>query len=205
MYKSGIAALIAVAGLSAGAMAGGEAFMLVNVSDTGNGDGIIEPGESAVLTMQTRMDWDGSGFEFLAFGGVIVDFLGGDGTGDSSWTILNSLDDIVGDTTVDEGENLRNMGFLQLDFLGYTTDNPIDLARIVWDPQGDYSARTVSFTTDLTPSLGVVGVLVRNDNGKVVSENWSATEADISFEVVPAPASLALLGLGGLAASRRRR
>jgi len=205
MYKSGIAALIAVAGLSAGAMAGGEAFLEFVLSDTGDGDGIITATESAVLTVQVRMDWDDTGFPLVAFGGTIIDVLGGDGTGDSSWTILNDLDSIVGDTTVDEGENLRNMGFLQLDFTGYVTDNPIALARIVWDPQGDYSARSVSFRTDLAPSLGLVGVLVRNDKGKIVSENWAGTDASITFDVIPAPASLALLGLGGLAASRRRR
>jgi len=205
MCKSGIAALIAVAGLSAGAMAGGEAFLLINLGDTGNNDGVVEPGESAVLNIQTRMDWDGTGFPLVAFGGTIIDVLGGDGTGDASYTILNSLADIVGDTTVDSGENLRNMGFLQLDFTGYTTDNPIDLARVVWDPQGDYSARSVSYRLSLEPSLGLIGVLVRNNKGKIVSESWPGTEASVTFDVVPAPASLALLGLGGLATSRRRR
>jgi len=202
MIKSGIAAMIALCGAAYGT---GEVFLGISVSDTGNGDGIIEPGESALLTVSALMvDLPGGG-TLYGYGGSVLDLPGGDGTGDvSAWTIHNNLADIVGDTTIDNGEFLSNVSTLQLDFTGVVTDNPIALITFRWDTT-DYSARVVGYRTDLTPSGGVVGVLVKNDKGKVVSENWPGFEGEGLFLVVPTPASMAILGLGGLAATRRRR
>ena len=202
MIKSGIAAIVALCGAAYGS---GEAFMLFSVSDTGNGDGIIEPGESALLTVSCLMQDLPGGGEFQGYGGSVLDILGGDGTGDvSAWTIHNYLANVIGDTTEDHGETLHNIQTLQTAFTGIIPDNPIALITFQWDTT-NYSLRVVGYQSDLTPSGGIVGVLVKNDKGKTVSENWAGFDGGTSFTVVPTPASMALLGLGGLAMTRRRR
>ena len=80
-------------------------------------------------------------------------------------------------------------------------DNPIKILDLMWTPS-DYNAKTVTYKFDGTSSKIWLDVGLQ----AWVGENAIITDsANASFEVVPAPATLALLGLGGLVAGRRRR
>lgn len=65
-----------------------------------------------------------------------------------------------------------------------------------------------SFSTDLPGSGVYSGALVQlfiDSSGGFFDSDFTGISTQVSGAVVPAPASLALLGLGGLAAVRRRR
>jgi hypothetical protein len=75
-----------------------------------------------------------------------------------------------------------------------------------WTPT-DYASRTVTFSL-AAGSLGLPTYLaVRDNNGLElpVAGTVGDTRGSVSFQIIPAPSSLALLGLGGLMAARRRR
>jgi hypothetical protein len=80
-------------------------------------------------------------------------------------------------------------------------DNPIKILDLMWTPS-NYSAKTVTYKFDGTSAKLWLDVGLQ----AWVGENAIITDSgNTSFEVVPAPATLALLGLGGLVAGRRRR
>ena len=190
-------ALIVVAGMAAVASAQTMTISWM-VSDTGNGDGIIEPGESALLSMWASMDPGATGFA-----GSIYDIIG-----TSNWdtgTIGefdydNLLDELTDDGTLQANNDITTVESFQLPPLfngNFIADNPIELYNITWTPN-DYSNRTVTG--------GTVHI-----NFDVYTDEFGTSipyDGDVSgfrFDVVPAPASVALLGLGGLVAVRRRR
>ncbi len=173
------------------------------VSDTGNGDGVIQPGESALLLLSASFDPpqpnDGGfagtdPYSILGAGGwasgVVderVNLLDGHGIHDA------------GD--LDTDNNILGIAHYQLpEFFQQglmNKDNPIALFSIRWTPH-DYAPRTVTL-----------------DNGGpdayIYTDYWgnyllySGAGGSVTFHVVPAPASAAAFGLGALAALRRRR
>lgn len=65
-----------------------------------------------------------------------------------------------------------------------------------------------SFSTDLPGTAPYDGALVQlflDGSGGFFDADFTGISTQVSGVVIPAPASLALLGLGGLAAARRRR
>jgi len=90
--------------------------------------------------------------------------------------------------------------------------NPITGAeRLGWAP-ASYAQRTQTFTVAgaVGTNNNVVGLYLQFDSGATVGGaaylNTSAiTFGSVNIPIAPAPASLALLGLGGLVAGRRRR
>ena len=191
-----LASLIAVAGIAAAASAQTLTYSW-SVSDTGNGDGVIEPGESALLIMSGTMSPNAAGFA-----GSIYDIIGG-----ANWdtgsvdSYVNRLNELTDDGALQANGDILLIESFQLPsaFNGnYVSDNPIELYYITWTP-ADYTARTVSVgdanhlnNSVYTDSFGT-------------SVEYSGVAGSTSFDVVPAPASMALLGLGGLVAGRRRR
>lgn len=184
--------LFAAAGV---ASAQGVMTITWSASDTGNGDGIVEPGESAIMTMWAEMSPAATGFA-----GSIYD-LNGDalwqaGTVDAYENLLGELTD---DGTLNGDNSITNIESFQLPpaFNGnFVADNPIALYRVTWTP-ASYEGAFVSID-----SSHVNFDVYTDDFGTSVSYTGEVFGGLI--KVVPAPSSLALLGLGGLMARRRR-
>jgi hypothetical protein len=192
--KVAAAAVLGVAGL---ASAQGTMTITWDVSDTGNGDGVVEPGESAVATMYAAMDPGATGFA-----GSIYDI-----AGDALWQAgtLNSydnfLDALTNDGTLGAGNSITGIESFQLPPLfnpNFDASNPIALYQVVWTP-ADYTAALVGFGSQNHLNFDVY----TDDFGTSVPYTGDVFPGII--KVIPAPASLAVLGLGGLVAGRRRR
>jgi MYXO-CTERM domain-containing protein len=185
-----------VAGIAAAANAQ-VMTMSWTVGDTGNNDGIIEAGESAVLTMYAAMDPGAVGYA-----GSIFDILGtgnwDTGSVDSFANLVDSLatgpGDLQGNNDITGIESFQLPPFFNPSF---NAANPVAIYAITWTPN-DYSNRTVSLT-----SANHANFSVYTDTFGT-SVEYTGDVRGGSFQVVPAPASLALLGLGGLVARRRR-
>ncbi len=188
-------ALIVVAGMAAVASAQTMTISWM-VSDTGNGDGIIEPGESAMLSMWAAMDPGATGFA-----GSIYDIIGTANFDTGTVDVFdNLLDALTDDGTLGGNNDITGVESFQLPplFNGeFVADNPIELYNITWTPN-DYSNRTV------TGGTSHINFDVYTDDFGT-SQSYAGDVSGFSFDVVPAPASVALLGLGGLVAARRRR
>lgn len=188
-----IACLVASAGV---ASAQGLMTITWEVSDTGNGDGLIEPGESAVVTMSALMEPAQTGFA-----GSIYDV-----SGDSAYmagTVVsfdNFLDALTDDGTLQGDNSITGIESFQLPPLfnpDFIADNPIELFQLVWTP--------ASYTPDFV-SIGSrhVNFDVYTDTfGTSVSYDGEVFGAVV--KVIPAPSAAALLGLAALGAGRRRR
>ena len=194
-----IASFIVVAGIAAAA---GAQTMTYNwsVTDDGNGDGVIEPGESAMLTLSAAMDPDQSGTDG-GFAGSIYEILGGTNWDTGTLAAHNNLLNALTDDGTLVGNDITNIESFQLPLFFnpfFDASNPIDIYKITWTPN-DYSARSVDVSD------------ANHQNNDVYTDNfgtsipYTAVVNGASFQVVPAPASMALLGLGGLVATRRRR
>ena len=166
------------------------------VSDTGNGDGVIEPGENARLSLwaswATPDMFAASIFDVVNVSnfetGMIVSNTRPAGL---SATPLNG--------TVMPGNSIMGVDAFQFpSFINPFADasNPIKIYSIEWQP-ADYSARTVDLISRHTTAS------VYNFMG--MSVNMQAAPQGGSFQVVPAPGPLALLAAGGLCALPRRR
>ncbi|MCW5775177.1 MAG: PEP-CTERM sorting domain-containing protein [Phycisphaeraceae bacterium] len=194
-------AVLALAGIAGAASAQNTIHWYWTVGDTGNNDGMITMGENAVLNLYAQF----SAPPGTAYAGSIFDI-----KGTSNWATGTLLvadgNDALGALSNEDGNKQANNDILLVDTFqlpkffnpGIDASNPIKVYSIVWQP-ADYSARTVSGGTSghLNHSVYI------DDFG--TSLEFAPTISGFSFQVVPAPASLALVGLGGLAAARRRR
>lgn len=102
-------------------------------------------------------------------------------------------------------------GQLPLDPPSANVTNPINgMERLGWAP-ASYALRTQTFTVAgaLGTNNNVVGLYLDLDGGTTGGAAYVPTSAitfgSVNIPLAPAPASLALLGLGGLVAGRRRR
>ena len=192
-----LASLIAVAGLAAVASAQNVLTYSWSVSDTGNANGVIEPGESALLTMKGTMAPGATGFA-----GSIYQILGGTNWNTGSVDSYdNLLDALTNDGVLQGNGDITGIESFQLPPLFnpfFDASNPITLYKITWTP-ADYSARTV----EVGDANHLNSDVYTDTSGTSVPYQTVAGTA--RFNVVPAPASMALIGLGGLVATRRRR
>ncbi len=107
------------------------------------------------------------------------------------------------------GSGLTNISPAQFgaDPSGLNSVNPTPtMWRGVWVPTS-YDSRTVSFALSLG-ALGLQTQMFAFDNVSPLPAVFNANSnygAAVNVPIVPAPSSLALLGLGGLVAARRRR
>jgi hypothetical protein len=195
------AALIGVVGIAGTAFAqGGSANWLSDVV-------IADDGSTATVTWSLNMNGD---TPFVALSATIFDTINTSGAeygSISSWSVLNNLADLTGDLTTSDGTNLFGTNAGQLTVFGpFTSANPIDVLEFVFTAndgvvlmEGDdinYETSTENVTLWLGDS---------KETASAVDVTQSVGEGVARFGVVPAPASLALLGFGGLALARRRR
>jgi hypothetical protein len=198
MNGYGIAA-IAVCGLAGMASAQGTMTMTWSGGDTGNNNGVVEPGESAVMTMWASMDPTPA----VGFAGAIYD-IGGDADWGAGTIVdyVNLVDTLAtGPGTLGGGNAITGIESFQLPpFFNaeYDASNPIALYSIIWTP-ADYVAKFVSFGSTNHVNFDVY----TDDFG--TSESYDGEVFSGLIKVIPAPASIALFGFGGLAAIRRRR
>jgi len=191
-----LASLIAVAGIAAAAAAQGTMTYSWTVEDSADGDASIING-SAILSLYATMDPAATGFA-----GSIYDV-----TGDAEWaagtvdSYDNLLDALTDDGTLGGDNNITGIESFQLPPLFnplFDGSNPIKIYSVTWTP-ASYAGQTVNVadTNHLNDDVYL------DDFGSSVG--YDGVYGSATFTVAPAPASVALLGLGGLLAGRRRR
>ncbi|MCL4741036.1 MAG: PEP-CTERM sorting domain-containing protein [Phycisphaerales bacterium] len=193
-------AVLALAGIAGAASAQSTIHWYWVVGDTGNNDGVISPGENATLNLYAQFSAPG-----LHYGGSIFD-IKGTGNLDTGTYVTHGANPKLKQLSNGDGVLQANNDILTADTFqlpeffnaGIDKSNPIWVYGMEWMPS-DYTARTVSggSTNHLNHSI------YTDTFG--TSKEFTPTIDGFKFDVVPAPASLALVGLGGLVAARRRR
>jgi hypothetical protein len=170
---------------------------------TQNGDAIVEPGETATITLSIDFtpnvgEPGKTGKTVSGLYGTIFDVLGGAGATNGkiiAWSIDPRLIVIPGDTTVSDGVSLFGTTLLNSAQF-FVADDPITAVAIEWLPS-TFSNYDVEYQTC------TLGVEVLED---FVVVEWSVVEASLMFQVVPVPGTIALcVAMSALTAYRRRR
>lgn len=176
---------------------------------TDDGDAIVEPGETASILLS--IDFDPSvgengltGDDVTGLAKARFDTLGGQNAANGAvqgWFVHNNLADFTGDMTTTDGISLFGTNAQQgfVDFV--VNDDPIDVLSFDWKTD-DFSGYEVHYTTSMLEPLLVWEGGWDPDGTQVA---WSAIEADVSFHVVPVPASTMAFVVGALVLRRRTR
>ena len=195
--KNGIVALVALAGLASVATATNT--WMVDISYSNPAGAIIDAGDTATVQI-----WAGFDDGLYAFAGGALNVNTDDGAG--SWSDLTL--DLNGPGTtagVGVGGNVTGIITGQLHFplaqIFADTANPIKAWHGTFTTS-DLSVHTANLTTDTSKYEVYI-----NKEGTSDSFLDSLIEGagGIDIGIVPAPGTAALLGLGALAAGRRRR
>jgi hypothetical protein len=199
--------------------------------DSGNHNSILEPGESAVLhltvtmtpAVNTLVPYSGGQRPTGTLRGIawgFIDLIGAGGTQGTfnlDWMLGYGVDPTwdffgPGGYGTPDGTGLLNIRFGQFYPIGgsLNTTNPIvNVWNAEWTP-ASYSARSVTFGTAEGTAAGpghASQVIIRwgpfSGNEQTV---YSLSDfGTLNIPIVPAPAGLALLGVGGVIAFTRRR
>lgn len=199
-----IAFAIAVFGASNFAFADGTITWLWDVT-TANGDSLVEPGETANITLIADLSPDVNFPDgpVLGFAATVFDLLGGSNAQlgvISDWKIIGI------DGLVEQQLDYDLLGVTIAQSTGqdfFSPADPISLFEFEWTPQ-TYDHYQVSYSTATT--------LMRAWEGTEEVPflvDWTSIDASIDFLVVPSPPSLLLWGTLGIVAvsahTRRRR
>lgn len=192
------------------AAAQGEATWLWSVT-TQNGDAIVAPGETALVTLEVMMESKLYDPDMFAFGAAFFDTLGKQGAAFGQivdWKILGQLDVIYGDTTTSDGVSLfGTMTGQYPQFPKFSQDNPIAVFEFEWMPlvMGRYVVEYETYS-NIPDHEHEINVWIAQEPGDFDdSEFWPVSEAAISFQVVPGPPSLWVLAVAPMTMRRRRR
>ncbi len=184
-------AILAVAGMATAAGAQGYEFRVSNVVDMANPSATVELWASFSASDHA---FAGAGLTASAgesgwVAGTPLELGNGEGIGTAPGVIAG------GDVTGIIAGQLHFPPPIQAD-----VSNPIKIWQADWGTS-DFTMRDVALSTTTTK----FDVYVSPTTAVSESRLAGLTEGRGVIQVVPAPASLALLGLGGLAAARRRR
>ncbi len=192
--NKGIVTLIGVVGLAtvASAQSGGT-YMITssNVVDK----------NTPSTTIEIWAIWTGPDYLFL---GGTFDLTAGDGTFGNENNIIMGPGTTAG---VAAGNVVTGavLGQIHIPSLGPLFEgdpaNPLLLGSYSWTTT-DFTARTVPVDTSNTVNF-LLGLIETGATLQLFPGEFTAGSG--SIEVIPAPSALALLGLGGLVAARRRR
>lgn len=187
------AAILAVAGVAAAAAA-----QSINI-DVANPT--LNPGESTMVTLSA-----GYGGTDYAVAGVGTNFISS--VGSTGWSDIALIAPMNGPGTSGGAGSATGVDGIIAGQLNFPP------AGIYADSSNPIAFWSATYTASATGDEGVVDLSTQTSRFDVYVDRMSSLSesrlADIregaaTITVVPAPASLALLGLGGLAAARRRR
>ncbi len=176
---------------------------------TDNGDAVVEPGETAAVTLSVLMELppDAPKDLLVAFGAAMFDTLGANGAPlghIKDWTIHNQLD-FAGDQTTTDGVSLFNT-YVGQPIQDIVLDNPIDVLTFYWaaDASGRFDV-AYSTKTSIPDQAGFVHVLVGPPDCVCELQAWLIEEASVAFLVVPPPATMTVVLFGASHLWLRRR
>lgn len=200
---------LAMLAFTAPALADGTATWLWDVT-TQNGDAIVEPGETATVTLSLLMEPDPGFGPWVAISATVFDVLGDDAAAKGSilgWEYHNDLDQLTGDLATSDGVSIYNVQGGQLTALGgpFSGDNPIDVFSFDWAPDedGPFTATYVTNSVYLDQLVHEVIVWEGTDIEDALAVTYPVAEASISIMVIPAPAAAVVLAAAFV--PRRRR
>ena len=233
MKTRAVLGILAAAGMAAAANAQESVTYTVTWSDVlagttnpGNGNGQIDPGEGVRFAVAVNITPGigspatytpppppGTG-TIAGLGSIFFDFLGTNLNG-GTWSNIQRTGWALGDPGTGTATGLINAQAGQFVLPGSTANgaNPVNnIWRGVWNPSS-YATRTASVQAAGAAASGGNHSSILIQYGVDVNGNpqYVAKFVNGSFggsgniPIVPAPSSLALLGLGGLLAGRRRR
>lgn len=229
-----LAAILVIGATSAARAQPGEVTrFLIIVQDNGNANGLIEPGESALIRVIADMGDDGVNSTGML---AVWNTLGGSGQVGPLYAFSHAFFDLNStlnghtggwsDLNIPVLKHAANIaGVAQPNgsvagivagqtcflpqFPGNTLD-PITLWSGTWTPTA-YDPRTVEFAFALSATAPVpqaVYLLAGGPQMHAVQDVWDVVTTPISFQVIPAPATLilpALIAAFGLTRARRGR
>ena len=189
------AAFLAVAGVAAAA--GAQSITIEKSTDED-----LQPGDSVVVTLSA-----GYGAGDYAVAGIATDFISS--VGSTGWSDLALIAPMDGPGTT---EGVGSASGVDGILAGQLNFPPVPIYADPTNPIAFWSATYTApdvvddpFTIDLSTDTSRFDVYIARASSRSETRLDDLAEADGFINVVPAPASLALLGLGGLAAARRRR
>ena len=195
--KKGIVTLIGVVGLASVASAqSGATFLMTSTNANG---GVVNQANPST-TIEVWASWTGA--EHL-MGGSNFDLTAGDGTFSGETLVLGTVA-LGSNPGVAAGSVVTGAVIGQLHIPGIVPgleDNPILLSSYTWTT-ADFTGRVVGLDTSGTVNFLVAAIATGATTNLFPAE---FRDGSGSIKVTPAPSALALLGLGGLVAVRRRR
>jgi hypothetical protein len=226
-------ALLAIAGAAFGqSTTAARLSYSLTWQDTGNHNGVLEVGESAVLRLSVTMTpvvntvipfTGGVGGPTGTLRGVASGFIDVVGTGGTQGAF--NLDeaagygtDLIWSGTVDPHSGTPNgTGIMDIQFgqvatgssTVMTTNPVVNVWSTAWTP-ASYAARTVTFGTAVGSASGGIAsaVIIKWGplNGNIQAASCLSDFGTLNIPIVPAPGGLALLGIAGaLTCARPRR
>jgi hypothetical protein len=202
---------VALAGATTPALADGPlqgpATWLWDVT-TQNGDAIVEPGETATVTISMLIEPDPGSPPNAMIAAAVFDTLAATSSGHIvGWKVLNFLEELTGDLTTTDGVNLFDTHAGQLSVQYQTLDNPVDVFTFDWQPN-EYAPLTEIYTThsrlDDQEHVAIVWEYVDHPGKDGLTAVYPITEAEISISVIPTPATSLLLAAAAAPRPRRR-
>ncbi len=196
--RTGAVAVLGFAG-AIGAAQGQTVDWSWEVRDTAGNTGFVDVGESAVLTLWAGFSPTRHGFAQAGPYDITGDAEWGAGTVDS---FTNRLFFSAGAGTLGSDNAITAIQNLQLCRLfnpGYRGENPILLYSIEWTPDR-YEGQFATISNGAPDAHIFI-----NAAGTSVLHSGEPGTGQVTFQVLPAPSGVALLGPALLALHRRRR